>query len=128
MTIPKRYNVIYPGHPLVIATLILDKYRDTLGEAFERTEHGWPKALGDSDIPGAGDAVYSGLSVLHYIRDGHHTPTQAVEEAIKFWIYLRDQSSAYRDKIAPGNEQALACVPEFLELVEKYIHLVPAKQ
>lgn len=125
MTIPNRYEVIYPGHPLVIATLILNKYRENLAEAFEKSQWGWPNALSDNDIPGAGDAVHSGLDVLYYIRHEIRTPEEAVQESLKFWSDLRGQSSAYRDKVDSGNAQALQCAPDFLKLVSEYIHLVP---
>ena len=124
MTIPLRRHVVYPGHPLVIATFILAKYGDDLSRAFEYagviSDFRCPAALADNDIPGAGDCVSSALDLLHRIMKGERSPADSIEFAHKRWTAER-QDCGYRDRLEPGEAQAKAIEPDFLELIAKAI-------
>jgi len=117
--IPDReVGTVYPGHPLTIASFILRKYEGQLDVAFETSSHGWPNALSDGDIPGAGDAVYSALQLLKEVREGVFTPDEAVEVAIARWTKERE-TCGYRDRLEPGNEEARSLAPDFVDLAKR---------
>ncbi len=54
---------VYPGHPLVLATVIMAVFPD-FQSANKPTEHGWCPALGDHRIPGASDHVGAAMRCL----------------------------------------------------------------
>lgn len=122
MTLPARHSTVYPGHPITVASFILTKYGDDLGKAFEMTGglHSCPRALADSDIPGAGDCVYRALSLLKRLQEGTLTPTQAIETAKKSWIEERTRCG-HRDSLEPGILEAQSVEEDFLALVAKAI-------
>lgn len=64
-------HVVYPGHPIVLACMIMDRYLN-LDKATEmREDEQFQAALSDSFIPGAGCAVYSALNTLDSaLKDG----------------------------------------------------------
>lgn len=110
-----RHQYVYPGHPLTIATFILLKFRDNLDFAFAPSDHGWPNALSDTDVPGAGDAVHAGLDLVKKVRDGLLTPEEAVEYADKRWTDFRT-NCGYEDRLEPGRLEAEKIRPDFLRL------------
>ena len=118
MPIP-RHKVVYPGHPLVVATFILRKYGGDLEKAFVSNQH-TTTALADSDIPGAGDCVSAALDLLHSIMRGETTPTQAIVISKKHWSYER-ANCGHAEKLRPGEAQAAEIEPEFLELMQKAV-------
>jgi hypothetical protein len=116
--------IVYPGHPLTIATLILTKYGTSgvdLAVAFAKHEakdgYSCPNALADVDIPGAGDCVYNALDILQGIRTGIRTPEAAVAEAAAIWRYER--ASDYKDKLEAGEAEAKSIEGDFLLLARR---------
>lgn len=93
---------VYPGHPITVAWYIVNKY-GSFEEANKNTKHGWPRALGDNDIPGAGGEVYMALDFLNKLVDG------ATWEDVVAWAdhHWRDyKAGGHGRKVAPGQTQA----------------------
>ena len=58
--------VVYPGHPIALALLIMAKYPSL--EAAETKNGQYSAALSDQDIPGAGGNVWMALDLLRMCR------------------------------------------------------------
>lgn len=87
---------VYPGHPTVLAYLILLAYADNINEAFARGRQ-YPNALEDvRRIPGAGGNVYAALDVIRYVRDGTLSVEEAIEWADKQWAACDSQRDGWR--------------------------------
>ncbi len=110
-------RAIYPGHPVTIAWAIVNVY-DNLDEALTQTEHGFPHALGNGSIPGAGGCVYNGLQFLVYLRDGMPSD-EALAMADRMWADCDSQKAGgysvhkeghdpekYKERWRKGQEQA----------------------
>lgn len=74
---------VYPGHPLVLATAIMEFYSD-FPTANAPTEHGWCAALSDSRIPGAGDHVGAAVRCLSIGSEGGSVD-EMVAAACSYW-------------------------------------------
>src|SRR4051812_31063959 len=88
---------VYPGHPIVIAYLVTFAYPNLTSALTpdiqpDGAPYGWPSALGNNDIPGAGGCVHSGLYVLKRIRDGL-TVKQSLEQADQTWGQCDNQKT-----------------------------------
>lgn len=107
-----RHNYTYPGHALVIATVIMEKY-PSFAEVRNGEKYGFPEALGDDDIPGAGGCVYSALDVL---------AKEDVEEAIALadYFWRGACSGCYADRYNKGAEEAKDLEPLFREMRTKW--------
>lgn len=95
-------DLAYPGHPLILATLVMSFFT-SYGEASKLTEHGWEEALGDPRIPGAGDTVTAAMWILKAAADG-----ASVEELVA-------QANGYWTRGRAGIEQARLVEPIFRE-------------
>lgn len=101
-----REQTIFPGHPLVIATIIMKHYPN-LDEAFAKKEdHSFPNALEDQNIPGAGGNVYSALDALRYVRDGLMGIDKAVEFCNEVWASCDDNQRLHPEKYERGMAEA----------------------
>lgn len=100
---------VYPGHPLVLATAIMEVFAD-FGEANAPGGNGFCQALSDSRIPGAGDHVSAAMGVLAAGAAGAH-PTEMVAAAIKYWESGR--AGGHVKSVEPGRAQAEAIRPHF---------------
>ena len=60
--------VVYPGHPLVLACMVMDRYPSLAVASHHDADHPTYAALSDSFIPGSGCAVYAALDFLHYAQ------------------------------------------------------------
>ncbi len=114
-----HHNYTYPGHALVIACCIMDKY-PSLAEARKPCinkktgeKHGFPEALGDNDIPGAGGCVYCALDVLE-IED----IDKAIERANYYW--QGECGEAYASRYDDGMNEAKELEPLFREMRAKW--------
>ena len=101
---------VYPGHPLVLAVLIMRIFPN-LQAAGSRSESGYPAALVDSDIPGAGCHVYAALRILQTRGDGV-TPQRMIEQASEYWT--RGKAGGHLKNVAEGIAHAEQFVGEFL--------------
>lgn len=104
-----RREYEYPGHPISLAYFITQVYGDDIEEAYAETERGYPKALEDSRIPGAGGRVHAALELLHYLLNGEVDQEEVFSRAEDIWhseskIFSegRDCRRAYWDAGRPG--------------------------
>ena len=107
---------VYPGHPLVLATAIMEFYSD-FPTANAPTEHGWCAALSDSRIPGAGDHVGAAVRCLSIGAEGGSVD-EMVAAAGSYWE--RGQAGGHHGYVCAGIEQAKAVEPKFRELAERW--------
>lgn len=108
----------YPGHPCTLALLVLRKYPQ-IAAAFKPTEHVFPEALGDSDIPCAGSAVYQALDLIRYVRNGTLTPAAAIQWGVDRWKV--DASGVYADRYEEGVAEEAKVVPLLREALAKVV-------
>lgn len=95
-----KEHSVYPGHPVTVGLLIMERY-NTIDEALHPTIHGWPEAVGDGAIPGAGSEVHAAVHLLRSIALGERTPEEAVAYARKTW-----HAGGHVDNVVPAQEQA----------------------
>lgn len=111
---------VHPGHPLVIAICIMQKYESleaasspsqgrSVGEDGKAEIMDYPIALGDSDIPGCGSSVCSALDLLSMA---------SADIAIKFAsiCWEGECSGAYQKYYNKGTEASKELEPLFREL------------
>ena len=97
--------VQYPGHPTVLAALIVMKF-PSFGEASVRLPGAtYPRALGDEDIPGAGSSVYAALGILEMI--GKVGIDDALIHAEDYWTELCAGDKKFPGEVELGREQAV---------------------
>lgn len=108
----------YPGHPLVVASMIMDRYPN-LEAALERPEGtDYGNALSDSFIPGAGCAVYAALDTL---RVGQAEGAEAAAEvAQRYWDSWERQSPRNAGPADRGRRQAVRIWPRFVQLLPQW--------
>lgn len=105
-------GVVYPGHPLVVATIIMECF-ESFAEANKTTEHGWCEALSDSRIPGSGCHVGAAMRTLDLgHKDG--TVEQMITHASGYW--LNGNAGGHHKNVHAGTEQARAFESRFREL------------
>lgn len=107
---------VYPGHPLVLATAIMEVFA-TFDAANKPTSHGWCEALGDSRIPGAGCHVGAAMRVLQMGARGEGAD-EMVTQARDYWD--RGQAGGHQKNVPAGQEQAKAIEPRFRELAKTW--------
>lgn len=107
---------VYPGHPVVVAFLIMKKYQN-LAEA-TKTGHSFPHALEDNDIPGAGGNIYSALSLLAELKEG-----KPLGKTISKWCdqWISSKAGGLEKYVEPGDSQAKLVIPQFSELAPEWI-------
>lgn len=76
-------SIVYPGHPLVLATAIMQVFQSYM-EANKSTEQGYSAALRDSRIPGSGCHVQAAMSTLSLGARGGDIDTMIVY-AKQYW-------------------------------------------
>jgi hypothetical protein len=105
--------MVYPGHPLVLATAIMSIYPD-FTSANGITVSGFPQALTDNSIPGSGDHVEAALDTLELGAKG-----ASLEEMIAFAndYWIRGKAGGHIKNVDDGSAQALAMHDAFRELV-----------
>lgn len=85
-----RREFVYPGHPVVIAYMVTQKY-SSLEEAL-LPGYQSPLALEDSEISGAGGSVYTALGLLKKVQKGLITPEEFIQKADEVWGYCDDHA------------------------------------
>ena len=78
----RRMPTVYPGHPCLIAMQIMAAFPDAEA-ALKKTEHGWPEALSNSSVGGAGGATYQGVSVIKKLVENPGKPNEAFEWGVE---------------------------------------------
>lgn len=102
---------VYPGHSVVLATMVMMRYPDFATAS--RTEPGknCPNALQDGFIPGAGCAVYAALRFLEYAqKEGLDA---AYDHAERYWKGWENQHASNVEKGLEGRRQAILIQPLF---------------
>jgi hypothetical protein len=109
---------VYPGHPTVIAYVIMHLYNG-LPKAMERTDWGTPRAVEAPRFPGSGTAVHSALDVLGYVQKGLMSVEDALREADRLWaVSCKDTTSG---KHLEGMAQAIAIRGAFVEKANTWL-------
>ena len=88
---------VYPGHAVVLACMIMDRYPDLASAQRRCVGATYPNALGDQFIPGAGGAVYAALDVLELAVTQQNLPA-AYARAEYCWNCW-EQESAEHNKV-----------------------------
>lgn len=109
--------MVYPGHPLVLATAIMSVF-GSFAEANAPTGHGWCAALGDDRIPGAGDHVGAAMRTLAVGVEGEGIDAM-VAYANRYWE--GGQAGGHHRNVAEGVAQAKAIEPAFRALAQKWL-------
>ncbi len=107
---------VYPGHPLVLATAIMQIF-PTYAAANLPTGHGWCAALGDSRIPGAGDHVGAAMQTLEMGFRGD-TVDAMVAYASQYWE--SGQAGGHKENVADGRAQAEQIEPHFRSIAAEW--------
>lgn len=107
---------VYPGHPLVLATAIMEVF-PSYEAANAPTGHGWCQALGDQRIPGAGCHVGAAMRVLKLGAEGRG-PEAMVGYADKYW--REGQAGGHLKNVDAGIAQAAAIEARFRELASMW--------
>lgn len=107
---------VYPGHPLVLATAIMEVF-PSYDAANAPTGHGWCEALGDQRIPGAGCHVTAAMRLLKLGADG-----AGVEDMVSYGDrYWRDgKAGGHHKNVEAGLVQASAIETRFRELASRW--------
>ena len=102
-------GVVYPGHCVAIAFLIMQTYPSLETAMLKKGEY--PDALTNEDIPGAGGCVHSALDVLK------RAFSVGIDEAFAFGdaLWVGETSSSYRDRQQAGQKQADDIKQQFRE-------------
>lgn len=95
-------GVVYPGHPLVLATIIMEIY-GSFDEANAPTGHGWCEALADHRIPGAGDHVGAAVRTLAIGAKGG-TADEMIAYANRYWS--EGNAGGHLKNVVAGQQQA----------------------
>jgi hypothetical protein len=111
-------GVVYPGHPVCIALLIMDKYPDFETARMRPEGSQFQNALSDIDIPGAGGNVHAALDVLERAR-AQGAPA-AFEHGTEYWVRCASGENFGKNQAA-GLEQAEGIKDDFLSRVDAWV-------
>lgn len=109
-------DLVFPGHPVVIACAIIALY-GALPSVIAGTENGSIEALADSRIPGTSDCV---RCAVHALKSGRSV-SEMLDEMRRYWS--RSQAGGHMGNVDPGIAQALKLEPYFRENVEPWLAL-----
>lgn len=102
-------DFVYPGHPLVLATVIMQTY-PSFEAANKRTSFGFSEALGNNSVPGAGCHVGAAMHVLKMGAEGS-SQEEMVGWAKAYWDEGR--AGGHLKNVEGGRAQAVAIEPHF---------------
>ncbi|MBB4861651.1 hypothetical protein HNP46_000462 [Pseudomonas nitritireducens] len=116
-------HMVYPGHPLVVATVIMTLYPD-FQSANKRTELNFSEALGDNRVPGAGCHVNAAMNLLKKGSDG-----ESIDAMVEYgnWYWVEGQAGGHTKNVAAGVAQAAQIEPKFRELAATWFAPPAAK-
>lgn len=110
--------LVYPGHPVPLAYLIMRAYPDLETALARDGDSPWPAALGNQAIPGGGGEVRAALTLLTAIRDGS-SPAEAVAKSSARW---RDgRAGGHPRAVDPGQAQAEHVLARFYALLDSWL-------
>ncbi|TXG99948.1 MAG: hypothetical protein E6R08_00510 [Nevskiaceae bacterium] len=109
-------NAEYPGHPVVLAAMVMDRYQSFEHAKGYRDGAQYYNAISDSFIPGAGCAVSSTMTVLKLALE--HGPEAAFKEAERYWQGWENQSPRNKERAENGRRQAELAKPLFRQRLQ----------
>lgn len=110
-------DLVFPGHPVVIACAIMTLYPNLAQVTAPATEGGSAEAMADGRVPGTGDCV---RSALHALTSGASV-SEMLETMRRYWS--RSQAGGHMGNVDPGIAQAMKFEPYFRENVETWLGL-----
>jgi len=112
---------IYPGHPVLVGILIMDRYASYAHATAVAPDSPYANALRDGFIPGAGCAVHAALDCLKRALPGTaDSRTAALAEAERYWENWEHQSARNGPSAAIGRRQAEHAHERYFERVEAW--------
>lgn len=94
----------YPGHPVVLACMVMDRYQDLATACICEPGHDYYNALRDSFIPGTGCAVRAALDTLRFAQESGLDTAYAHAE--RYWLGWEQQHPSNVPRATHGREQA----------------------
>ncbi|WDD90246.1 hypothetical protein Bsp3421_000067 (plasmid) [Burkholderia sp. FERM BP-3421] len=111
----------YPGHPLVLAAIIMHSF-DCFNGANKPTGNGWCEALSDCRVPGAGDHVDAAMRIL-CMGHGGATADEMVAEANRYWT--SGKAGGHVKNVDAGSAQSIKIEPLFRAKAESWFKSNP---
>lgn len=105
-------HIQYPGHPLVLACMIMDRYPDLALATEISAGADFSNAQRDSFLPGTGCAVTAALTTLRLAAEKGEDA--AIAHAAWYWDGWERQSTTNGEKASRGRAQATKMCPAFL--------------
>ena len=103
---------VYPGHPIILAKMIMEKYPSLLTATHRVGDGSTIAVLADHDIPGAGGCVWAAVDTLRYLLSKEITSEQAFIYADRYW----DRSVSDVSKRKDGQHSADAVKNEVIKM------------
>jgi hypothetical protein len=110
---------VHPGHPLVIAAVIMSVY-PSLEAALEKTEGGSYAVHADGRVPGCGAEVDGAISMLRLGSDGASAEGM-IEYANSFWVV--GKAGGNEKYVDAGVAQAQKIEPYFREQAAEWFKI-----
>ncbi len=106
-----QQDVIYPGHPIAIALMIVETFPSLTAATTIAAGRCYCNALGSDKVPGAGGNVHDALDLLTMIVHGERSFAAAFQRANRCWAHCDDQQDSsplgrLRDRWQRGQVQA----------------------
>lgn len=108
---------VYPGHPLVLATAIMDLYPN-LASALAPVKSGCSAALSDDRLSGAGCHMRAALTCLS-IGAGGGSVAEMVEYSNRYWV--DGGAGGHVGQVDAGSAQAEKMSALFQETVQDWL-------
>ena len=108
--------LVYPGHPLVLATVIMKAF-DSLDKAAENVD-GVFAAQMDRRVPGSADSIRLALCCLKLGETGRK-PAEMINAAENIW--KRNMGLGNQEQIKQGSAQAELIEAKFIELASRWL-------
>jgi hypothetical protein len=106
-------EVVYPGHPITCAVIILHAYAGHLSDAWARTEHGWYHCEGHMNTPTAGGALSSGCALIQHVIEGRMSTDEAIAWGDRTW----GGAGGHPGMVKQGQDQADRLKPRLREML-----------
>ncbi|HCT05874.1 MAG TPA: hypothetical protein DIW86_10975 [Pseudomonas sp.] len=111
-------HIQFPGHPLVLACMIMDRYPDLASATEVSAGADFSNAQRDSFLPGTGCAITSALATLRLAAERDAGAASA--HADRYWDGWEKQSSSNQERAERGRQQAARIHPVFLAKVQAW--------
>ena len=106
--------IVYPGHPVTLAVILLHVYRGRLREAWAKSKHGsWLACENEVNVPSAGGHLTSGCTLIRYVISGEASIDEVIAWGDRMWI----GAGGHKDREVPGQAQADRLKPRLREML-----------